>query len=701
MQPFVTMLIFSKASLFLWAEAVATTCYTQNRSLIRKCHNKTPYELVYDRKPDLSYLHVFGALCYPTNDSKDLGKLNPKGDIGIFVSYAPAKKAFQIYNKRTRLIIETIHVDFDELTAMASEQSSSGPALHEITPETLSLGLVPHPPSSTPFVPPTSDEWDTLLQPLFDEYFCPPSCVDHPVPEVAALVPTVSTGLPSSTSVDQDAPSPSTSQTLQASPSYVISLDAEEAYHNIEVVHMDNNPQFGILIPEPSSEESSSQVVILNNVHSVNQPPEHINEALLCYFDAFLSSVEPKSYKEALTETCWIEAMQEELNEFEHLEVWELVPRPDRVMIFTLMWIYKVKLDEMGGVLKNKARLVARGYRQEEGIDFEESFAPVARLEAIHIFIAFTAHMNKIVYQMDANTAFLNSILREEAWYDLLSSFLLSQKFSKGIVDPTLFIRREGKDILLSPRGIFLNQSKYALESLKKYGMETCDPMDTPMVEKSKLDEDPQRKVVDPTRYRRMISTLMYLTTNRTDLVFTVCPWYSKDSCIALTAFADADHAGCQDTRESTSGNMQLLGDRLVRWSSNKQKSTVISSTEAEYIALSGCCAKILWMRSQLTDYGIGFNKIPLYCDNKSAIALCCNNVQHSRSKHIDSRHHFIKEQVENGVVELYFVRIKYQLKDILTKLLARERLEFLINKLGIRSMSPETLKKLADEEEE
>ncbi|GJX25844.1 hypothetical protein Tco_0232140 [Tanacetum coccineum] len=224
--------------------------------------------------------------------------------------------------------------------------------------------------------------------------------------------------------------------------------------------------------------------------------------------------------------------------------------------------------------------------------------------------------------------------------------------------------------------------------------METCDPVDTLMVEKSKLDEDPQGKAVDPTRYRGMIGTLMDLTSSRPDIVFAVCMctgyhaeptekhlhavkrifrylrgtinmglWYLKDSCIALTTFADANHAGCQDTRKSTSGSMHLLGDRL--------------------------------------EYGFVFNKIPLYCDNKSAIALCCINVQPSRSKHIDIRHYFIKEQVENGVVELYFVITEYQLADIFTKPLARERLEFLINKLGMRSMSPETLKKLADEDEE
>nr|GEX56228.1 retrovirus-related Pol polyprotein from transposon TNT 1-94 [Tanacetum cinerariifolium] len=156
--------------------------------------------------------------------------------------------------------------------------------------------------------------------------------------------------------------------------------------------------------------------------------------------------------------------------------------------------------------------------------------------------------------------------------------------------------------------------------------------------------------------------------------------------------FADADHAGCQDTRRSTSGSVQFLGERLISWSSKRQKSAAISSTKAEYIALSGCCAQILWMRSQLSDYGLVFNKIPMYCNNKSAIALCCNNVQHSRSKHIDIRYHFIKEQVEQGVIELYFVNTEYQLADLFTKALGRERIEFLTNKLGMRSFTPETL---------
>ncbi|GJX05408.1 retrovirus-related pol polyprotein from transposon TNT 1-94 [Tanacetum coccineum] len=796
-----TMLIYAKAPLFLWAKAVATACYTQNRSMIRRRHGKTPYELLHNKPPDLSYLHVFGALCYPTNDSENLGKLQPKADIGIFIGYAPTKKAFRIYNRRTRRIIETIHVDFDELTAMASEHSSSGPALHEMTPVSISSGLVPNPPSSTPFVPPSRSDWDLLFQPMFDESLNPPPYVDLQAPEGIAPIPVavapehehaVSTGSPSSTTVDQDAPSPSNSPTTQETQTPILSHDVEEDNHDIEVAHMGNDPYFGIPIPEVTSDQSSSSDVIHTIVPPDHQVSEHNSkwtkdhpleniigaldrpvstrlqlheQALFCYYDAFLTSVEPKNYKEALTQACWIEAMQEELHEFERLEVWELVPPPDKAFVISLKWIYKVKLDELGGILKNKARLVARGYRQEEGIDFEESFAPVARLEAIRIFLAFAAHMNMVIYQMDVKTAFLNGNLREEvyvsqpdgfvdpdkpnyvyklkkalyglkqaprAWYDMLSSFLISNDFSKGSVDPTLFIRREGNELLLvqiyvddiifaastpelcdlfakimcskfkmsmmgkisfflglqisqSPRGIFINQSKYALESLKKYGYESCDPVDTPMVEKSKLDEDKEGKAVDPSHYRGMIGTLLYLTASRPDLQFAICMcaryqarptekhlnavkrifrylkgtvhrglWYPKDSSFALTAFADADHAGCQDTRRSTSGSIQLLGDRLVSWSSKRQKSAAISSTEAEYIALSGCCAQVLWMRSQLTDYGFGFNKIPMYCDNKSAIALCCNNVQHSRSnKHIASGFTSSKEEVENGVIEL------------------------------------------------
>ncbi|GJX38019.1 hypothetical protein Tco_0251322 [Tanacetum coccineum] len=226
------------------------------------------------------------------------------------------------------------------------------------------------------------------------------------------------------------------------------------------------------------------------------------------------------------------------------------------------------------------------------------------------------------------------------------------------------------------------------------------------MVEKSKLDEDLQEKPVDATLYHVMIRSLMYLSSSRPDLIYVVClcdRYQVKPTVKHLNAVKWILHylKGTIKMGLCTSGSAQFLGDKLVSWSFKKQKSTTISSTEAEYIALSGCCAQILWMRSQLTDYDFQFNKIPLYCDNKSLIALCCNNVQHSRSKHIDVCYHFINEQVENGIGKLYFVWTEYQLADIFTKPLQRERFNFLIKKLGMRSMSLEMLKRLTKEEDE
>ncbi|GKA57640.1 retrovirus-related pol polyprotein from transposon TNT 1-94 [Tanacetum coccineum] len=232
---------------------------------------------------------------------------------------------------------------FDELRAMASEHSSLEPALHEMTPATISLGLVPNPPPSTPFEPPSRTDWDLLFQPLSRA---------------------ASTRSPSSTTVDQDEPSPSNSQTTPETQYPIISNNVEEENHDLDVARMNNDPFFGILILENNSEASSSLDVIPTIVQTA--APNSIH-----------------NYKDALTQASWIEAIQEELNEFEHLEVWKLVPRPYKVMVITLKWIYKVKLDELRGILKNKARLVARGYHQEEGINFKEFFAPVARLDAI------------------------------------------------------------------------------------------------------------------------------------------------------------------------------------------------------------------------------------------------------------------------------------------------------------------------------
>ncbi|GJX72701.1 retrovirus-related pol polyprotein from transposon TNT 1-94 [Tanacetum coccineum] len=409
----------------------------------------------------------------------------------------------------------------------------------------------------------------------------------------------------------------------------------------------------------------------------------------------------------------------------------------------------------------------------------------IARLEAVRLFIAYAAHKSFIVYQMDVKTAFLYGPLKEEvyvnqpdgfvdpyhpdkvyrlkkalyglkqaprAWYDELSNFLVSKGFSKGSIDPTLFITKHREDILLvqiyvddiifgstnpklskrfgklmhskfdmsmmgelkfflgiqihqSPRGIFINQAKYAQEILKKHGMTSCDSIGTPMATKH-LDADLSGTPVDQTKYRSMVGALMYLTASRPDIVHATCYcaryqakptekhltavkrifrylkdsinmglWYPKDTGFELTTFSDSDHAGYLDSRKSTSGGIQFLGgDKLVSWSSKKQDCTSMSSAKAEYVSLSACCAQVLWLRTQLTNYGFHFDKIPMYCDSKAAIAISCNPAQHSCTKHIDVRYHFIKEQVEKGIVELFFVVTEYQLANLFTKALSEDR---------------------------
>ncbi|GJZ48681.1 integrase, catalytic region, zinc finger, CCHC-type containing protein [Tanacetum coccineum] len=310
-----TMLIFSKALLFLWAEAINATCYTQNRSLIRLRYNKNPYELMHDKKLDFSFLHVFGSLCYSTNDSEDLGKLNAESDIGIFVGYAPTKKAFRIYNRRTQKIMETIHVTFDKLTEMASEQFSSGPGLQFMTPVTSSSGLVPNPIPQQPCNPPNRDDWDRLFQPMFDKYFNPPTIVVSPVPVAAAPRAVDIVDSPVSTSINQDAPSTSISSTQEQEHSPIISQGVEESP---KTPHFYDDPLHESLHEYSTSQGSSSNVrpshtpleivgrwtkdhlienVIRDPFCSVFMRKQLQTDAMWCYFDAFLTSIEPKNFK--------------------------------------------------------------------------------------------------------------------------------------------------------------------------------------------------------------------------------------------------------------------------------------------------------------------------------------------------------------------------------------------------------------------
>ncbi|GKE16607.1 retrovirus-related pol polyprotein from transposon TNT 1-94 [Tanacetum coccineum] len=392
----------------------------------------------------------------------------------------------------------------------------------------------------------------------------------------------------------------------------------------------------------------------------------------VCMYVLTISTIKPKNIKEAMADHSWIESMQDELNQFERLQVWELVPPPEGNNIIALKWLWKNKYDVDNIMVRNKTRLVAKGYRQEEGIDFEESFAPVARLEAVRMFIAYTANKNITIFQIDVKTAFLNGPLKEEVY--------VSQP--EGFIDPEFpdhvyrlkklytVLSKHLVHVRQPPRGIFISQSQYAIELLKKHGLDECVSRSTPMATE-RLDADLHGTPTDQTTYRRMIGGLMYLIANRPDIAYPtfVCAryqarptvkhlkqvkrifrylrqsynmglWYLKDSGFELIAYSDTDHAGCKDDCKSTSGGLQFLGENL--------------------------------MRTQLLDYGYKYNRILMYCDSKSAIAISCNPVQHSKTKHIDIQYHFNKEHVEKGTVELYFVGTEYQLANLFTKALPK-----------------------------
>ncbi|GJV08107.1 retrovirus-related pol polyprotein from transposon TNT 1-94 [Tanacetum coccineum] len=389
-----------------------------------------------------------------------------------------------------------------------------------MTLATSSLRLVPNHIPQQPCIPPPRDDWDCLFQPMFDEYFNPLTIDVSPVPVAPAPRVVDLADSPVYASIDQDAPSTKSPKTP----------------------HFHNDPLHESPHEDSTSQGSSSNVrpihtlfeslgrwtkdhpianVIGDPSRSVSIRKQLQTDAMWCYFNAFLTSVEPKNFKQAMTELSWIDAMQEEIHEFERLHVWELVPCPKKVMLIKLKWIYKVKIDEFGEVLKNKARLVTQGFRQEEGINFEELFAPVARIEAIRA------------------------------------------------VDLTLFTWKAGNDLLLLQ--IYVDDIIFASTNTAMY---------IPMVEKSKLDEDLQGKPVDAILYRKAYRKAL----NAVKRIFRYLKgtinmglWYSKDTGMSLTAYADADHAGCQDTRRSTSGSAQILGDKLVSWSFKKQKSTAIS----------------------------------------------------------------------------------------------------------------------------
>nr|GEV80502.1 hypothetical protein [Tanacetum cinerariifolium] len=590
-----TMLTFENLPSFLWAEAIATACFTQNCSIIHKRFDKTPYELINKRKPNIMFFRVFGCRCYLLTDYKDVGKLKAKRDIGVFVGYSKESADFRIYNKRTRKIHESVNVNFDEILEMASKQFS------------LELGLS------------NLNETGKSSNPSVSKI-------------MKSLTPNVKTSNVEIPSNEEEAFYESSKSFQRESSSFSLNDDVQQSSEEVRVPS--SNTQSISNNTVPNVDEASTSHNVFNEhledayfdtkdhpLHKIIGDPKSSvctrgQLANLCLFSCLLSSNEPANVAEALRDTDWVSAMQEELDQFARLKVWRLVPRPERKTIIKTKWIFKKNKDESSLVIQNKARLVGVGYSQQEGIDYDETFALVARIEVIRLFLAYAAHKDFTFFQMDVKTMFLNGILQEEVYVG--QPLGVSKQYTDHVyaLDKTLYGLKQ------APRAWYDVSSQFLIDS-------GIQKVPTPMAEQVKLKLELVEKPVNHTDYRSMIGSLMYVTSSRPDIMFATCMcaryhvnpnehhvsavkrifcylkgtinlgrWYPKDSGFDLTAYSDADHAGCHLDQKCTSGSVQFLGDKLVCWSSKKQNCVSISIAESEYVVVSRYCAQVLWTRT-------------------------------------------------------------------------------------------------------
>ncbi|KAG9451352.1 hypothetical protein H6P81_011317 [Aristolochia fimbriata] len=652
----------------LWAEAINTACYITNRVFFRPFTHKTPYELYKGKRPTVSHFHNFGSTSYILCDRESLGKFAARSDEGIFLGYSTNSRAYRVYNKRTQVVMESINVTvfddvsqsqrIDEDLSIPSPQTQND-SIPDI--EGVSEG-VPVAQKDDTFIESPKD--DTFIESPKDDTF-----IESPKDDTFIESPKVDTSIQDQSDVTKR-------------PSRI------QKNHPTEAIIGDLND-------------------------GVKTRGKHVDFRDMVHFVCYTSSQEPKKVEEALHDEYWVLALQEELHQFERNKVWRLVPRPVHNNIIGTKWIFKNKTDAAGKIIRNKARLVAQGYTQVEGVDFEETFTPVARLGAIRLMISIACQLKIKLYQMDIKSAFLNGYISEEvfveqpkgfidphypdhvyqlskalyglkqaprAWYDRLTSFLIGheycramkQEFEMSMVgELSIFL---GFQIKQLDNGIFLSQEKYAKEMVRKFGMEHTKPKATPMGTNENLNKDLEGVGTDPHLYRSMIGSLLYLIASRPDLCFSVgvCTRYQanlKESHQAVKRILRYVHGTTKlGVFYSNSSTMALAGYSDTDWAGNSD------DQKTEYIAAGSCCTQLQWMKQMLADYGFDQDTLTVLCDNTSAIDISKNPVQHSRTNHIDIRNHFIREPVTDKIISLEYISTANQLAYIFTKNLDRTR---------------------------
>ncbi|GKB75650.1 putative ribonuclease H-like domain-containing protein [Tanacetum coccineum] len=668
-----TMLANSKLPTTFWVEAVNTDCYVQNRVIIVKPHNKTPYELFRGRTPALSFMRPFGCHVTIFNTLDHLGKFDRKYDDGFFVGYSLTSKAFRVYNIRTRKVKENLHIRFLEDKPIVTGDGLKW--LFDIDSLTKSINYVPVivGTNSNDFTgseesigaghssKETKSSQDCIMirlwkdNSLFDSSSKDASN-DEPQPSNDAEKKDNEGGIN-----NQEKPESSSSDVNSAR----LSINTASTNDNTGSLNINTaSPTIPTISPEATYDDffGDETKLDMSNLSTSYQVPTTPNTRI--HKDHSLDHVE---------------TIEEELLQFKLPKVLILVDLPKGKRAIGTKWIFRNKKDERGIVTRNKARLVTQGYTQEECIDYDEVFASVARIEAIRLFLAYASFMG-----------FMMSSIEE------LNFFL-------------------GLQVKQREDGIFISQDKYVADILRKFGFTDVRTASTPMDTKKPLLKDSDGDDVDVHLYRSMIGSLMYLTSSRPDIMFAVCAcarfrvtrkvshlhavkrifrylkgqpklglWYPRNYPFDLVAYSDSDYAGASLDRKSTTGGCQFLGCRLISWQCKKQTMIATSSTEAEYVAATSCYGQVLWIQNQMLDYGYNFMHTMINIDNNSCICIVKNLVSHTKTKHIEIRYHFIRDYNDKKLIRVVKIHTDDNFADLLTKALDVGRFQYLIASIGM-----------------
>ena len=746
-----SMIYGQKLGLEFWAEAVSNAVYICNRCPTSAVNGKTPHEAWSGRRPSVAHIRVFGCVAYAKIPDASRTKLDAKAVKCLFLGYCEGSKAYRLICLESKKIIRCCDVTFCEHGELQGEL--------ELGPSGSDGDLIV---DSPPLLDDDDDDGDDKDQLLEDG--------DGNHLEDA------------SASHDGDGSKPKKN----------LKKKAQGMAPNAQVR---GSQQVGGL--RRSTRVSKPMGEWWKN-HIFPKTGEHANVAIVH---------DPTTLAEALESpdaSKWEAAMEEEYNSLHANGTWELTPLPPSRKAVGSKWVFKTKRDATGEIVRHKARLVARGFSQVHGVDFNETFAPVAKFTTIRCIVALGASLDLEMHQMDVKTAFLNGNLEEEiymeqpkgfvqrghehlvckltkslyglkqasrAWYQKIDASLLGLGFERSVADHSLYFAQVGPHVMLvlvyvddliilssnvetmsalkakleaeykmtdlgelhyclgvefardrGARSITMSQAKYVEEVLQRFGMEDCKPIGTPLDTKVKLEKlgmeeyDAEAPKMVSVPYKSAVGSLMYaMVATRADLAFAISTvsqhmarpgwshWmavkrimrYLKGTShlqlqlggghISLKGYCDADWAGDANDRKSTTGYAFSLGEGMVSWSSKKQPTVALSTTEAEYMAASHCTREAIWLRQLLEDVGCKATKGTLIlCDNQGAIALAKNPVHHARTKHIEVQHHFVREKVDKGMITLEYCRTEDMLADVMTKALARDRHERLIRAMGI-----------------